>query len=81
MLSARLRDAIGGREHSEVARSAGIDRKALWALLTDQVKRGPFLDTVTALARVLDVRASWLAFGDGPREAAPDQPLDERLVA
>jgi len=64
-LNDRLRLAIGSRPLDRVAREAKVDRQTLRAALRDDQKRGPTLDTIEALARVLLVSPGWLAFGEG----------------
>lgn len=66
-LSERLWEALNrsGRKMATIARAAGISRATLEDILYDRCKRGPFLDTLTALARALSISAAWLAFGEG----------------
>lgn len=62
--AARLRQAMGARTIEAVAEAAGIARPGLSKMLAGRSKRGPYPDTLVSLARVLQVRASWLAFGE-----------------
>lgn len=70
-LADRLRAAIGGRPVDQVAREAGIDRQTLRGLLRGEYKRGPYCDTLEAIAKATGVRASWLAFGEEGVEDGP----------
>ncbi len=71
-LAGRLRQAIGNRPVDEVARTAGIGRITLRDILRRRGKRGPYLDTIVALARALKVRPAWIAWGDGQAEESAD---------
>lgn len=64
-IAVRLQEAIGERPIREVAEAAGVDRITLRRLVHAECKRGPFLDTLSVIARALKVRPAWLAWGEG----------------
>lgn len=56
----------------KLGKMAGVSHSTIGDI--EKGRQLPAVDTVERLARTLKVRAAWLAFGDGPREADTTEP-------
>ena len=56
-------------------------KRDVYAFFSDTARKTPPLPTLEALALILEVRAAWLAFGEGPMEAGvPSDPERELFL-
>lgn len=80
-LSSRLRSALDhhGKSQAWLARQVGVERASVNAWVKGDTKNLK-MAYLFAAARALEVRAEWLALGEGPREAPPVPPGAEKLL-
>lgn len=61
----RIKEALGNRHQNWLAAQAGVTTRAVSFWMRGG--REPGLDSIAAVAKVLDVSPGWLAFGEGER--------------